>query len=44
MPKAPTKSVKKLPLKENPLHIPMTFEDALKVALNTPIKQKKAKK
>ncbi len=38
------KSVKKLPVKEKPLHIPLKFEDALQIALNTPIKKSKVKK
>ncbi len=44
MSKQPIKSVKKLPVKEKPLHIPLAFEDALKIALNTPIKKSKIKK
>ncbi len=44
MPKKPTKPVKKLPVKEKPLHIPLKFEDALQIALNTPIKKSKVKK
>ena len=44
MSKQPTKSVKKLPVKEKPLHIPLKFEDALQIALNTPIKKSKVKK
>lgn len=36
--------LKKLPVKEKPLHIPLSFEDALKVALNTPIKKSKTNK
>lgn len=34
----PTKSVKKLPIKEKPLKLNMTFEEAIKAAINTPIK------
>ena len=44
MSKQPTKSVKKLPVKEKPLHIPLTFQDALKAAINTPIKNSKINK
>jgi len=44
MSKQPTRSIKKLPVKEKPLHIPLKFEDALQIALNTPIKKSKAKK
>ena len=44
MSKKPTKSIKKLPVKEKPLHIPLAFEDALQIALNTPIKKSKIKK
>lgn len=33
MPKITTKKLKKLPVKEKPLHIPMSFEDAIKLAL-----------
>ena len=44
MSKQPTKSVMKLPLKEKPLHIPIKFEDALQIALNTPIKKSKINK
>jgi hypothetical protein len=44
MARKPTKSVKKLPTKEKPLHIPLAFEDALQIALNTPIKKSKVKK
>ena len=38
------KKLKKLPVKEKPLHIPFAFEDAVKLALNTPIKKSKIKK
>lgn len=44
MSKKPNKSVKKLPVKEKPLHIPLPFEDALQMALNTPIKKSKINK
>ena len=37
-------ATKKLPKKEKPVHIPLSFEDALKVALNTPIKKSKVNK
>ena len=36
--------VKKIPVKEKPLHIPLKFEDALQIALNTPVKKRKPKK
>jgi hypothetical protein len=39
-PKITTPSPKKL-TKDEPLHIPLSFEDAVKMALNTPIKKKK---
>ena len=39
-----TKSVKKLPVKEMSLHIPLKFEVALQIALNTPVKKSKIKK
>jgi hypothetical protein len=35
MSKITSKKLKKLPVKEKPLHIPLAFEDALKLALNT---------
>ena len=44
MPKEPIKKLKKLPVKEKPLHIPMSFEEAVKLALNTPIKNSKINK
>ena len=37
-------TTKKLPKKEKPVHIPLSFDDALKVALNTPIKKSKVNK
>lgn len=40
MAKNTPKSIKKLPVKEKPLHIPLAFDEALKLALNTPIKKK----
>ena len=36
--------IKKLPKKENPVHIPLSFEDAIKLAVNTPIKNSKVNK
>jgi len=36
--------MKKLPVKEKPLHITLKFEDAFQIALNTPIKKNKIKK
>ena len=44
MSKKSTKSIKKLSVKEKPLHIPLAFEDALQIALNTPIKKSKINK
>ena len=44
MPKKPTKSIKKLAAKEKPLKLNMTFEEAIKKALNTPIKNSKVNK
>lgn len=44
MAKTITKKLKKLPIKEKPLHIPLPFEDVVKLALNTPIKKSKIKK
>ena len=44
MPKEPTKKVKKLPIKEQPVKLNMTFEEAIKKALNTPIKNSKVNK
>ena len=41
MAKKPIKSIKKLPLKEKPTKINMSFEDAIKLALTTPIKNSK---
>ena len=35
---------KKLPVKEKPLHMPLKFEDALQITLNTSIKKSKVKK
>lgn len=34
----------KFPPKEKPLHIPLSFEEAIKKALNTPIKNSKINK
>ena len=36
-------SPKKLP-NDEPVHLDMSFEEAIKLALNTPIKKKKVKK
>jgi len=44
MSKTTAKKLKKLPTNEKPLHIPLSFEDALKLALNTPIKKSKTRK
>lgn len=44
MPKETSKKVKKLPVKEKPLHIPLTFEELIKKAVNTPIKNSKVNK
>jgi len=44
MPKKPTKTIKKLPVKEEPLHIPLSFEQIIKKAVNTPIKNSKINK
>ncbi len=38
------KKLKKLPLKEKPVKLNMTFEEAIKKALNTPIKNSKVRK
>jgi hypothetical protein len=38
------KAVKKKPLKDKSLHIPLNADEALKLALNTPIKKSKVKK
>jgi hypothetical protein len=42
--KKPAKSVKKLPVKDEPLHIPLSFEEIIKKAVNTPIKNSKINK
>ena len=44
MSKSISKKVKKIPLKEKPVHIPLSFEDAIKLALVTPTKKSKVKK
>jgi hypothetical protein len=44
MKKSKPKSTKKLPIKEKPTKLDMPFEDAIKLALNTPIKKSKVKK
>lgn len=41
MPKEPTQKLKKLLVKEKPVRLNMTFEEAIKKALNTPIKNSK---
>ena len=42
MPKV--KKPKKLLLKDQPVHLDMSFKDAVKLALNTPIKKSKINK
>ena len=37
-------TTKKLPKKEKPVHIPLSFEDAIKLAVNTSIKKSKINK
>jgi hypothetical protein len=44
MKKAKAASTKKLPTKEKPTKLDMPFEDAIQLALNTPIKKSKVKK
>ncbi len=44
MAKKTVKSVKKLPIKDQPLHIPLSFEEIIKKAVNTPIKNSKVNK
>jgi hypothetical protein len=41
---AKSKSVKKLPVKEKPTKLDMSFEEAIKLAVNTPVKKSKVKK
>ncbi len=36
--------IRKLPLQEKPLKLNMSFEDAIKLAVNTPIKNSKVNK
>jgi hypothetical protein len=44
MAKKTIKTVKKLSIKEKPLHIPLSFEEIIKKAVNTPIKNSKINK
>ena len=44
MAKNTSKKLIKLPVKEKPLHIPLSFEDAIKLAIVTPIKKSKVNK
>lgn len=44
MAKKPSKSVKKLPVKEQPTKLNMSFQDFIKAAVNTPIKNSKINK
>jgi hypothetical protein len=44
MKKSKSKSTKKLPTKEKPTKVDMSFEDALQMALNTPVKKSKVKR
>jgi hypothetical protein len=44
MKKSNPKSTQKLPTKEKPTKVDMNFEDALQLALNTPVKKSKVKK
>jgi len=44
MPKKSTKSIKKIPPKEQPTKLNMTFEQFIKKAVNTPIKNSKINK
>ena len=44
MPKKTPIKIKKLHLKEKPLHIPLSFEEIIKKAVNTPIKNSKVNK
>jgi hypothetical protein len=44
MKKDSQKSTKKFPAKEKPTKLDMPFEDAIQLALNTPIKKSKVKK
>ncbi len=39
-----SKNIKKLPIKEQPVKLNMTFEEAIKKALSTPIKNSKVNK
>ncbi len=38
------KTLKKINIKEKPLHIPLSFEQIIKKAVNTPIKNSKVNK
>ena len=44
MPKKSTKSIKKLPIKEQPTKLNMSFEEFIKRAVDTPIKNSKINK
>jgi hypothetical protein len=44
MKKAKAASTQKLPIKEKPLKVDMSFDELLQKALNTPIKKSKVKK
>ena len=44
MKKSKPKSTQKLPTKEKPTKLDMTFENAVQLALNTPVKKSKVKK
>lgn len=44
MKKESPKKVKKIPIKEAPTKLDMSFEEAIKLAVNTPIKKSKVKK
>ena len=44
MAKKTTKSVKKIPVKDEPLHIPLSFDQLIKKAVNAPIKNSKINK
>ena len=41
---AKVKKLKILPIKEQPVHLDMSFQNAVKLALNTPIKKSKINK
>jgi hypothetical protein len=44
MKKPKPKSTQKLPTKETPTKLDMSFEEAIRLAVNTPVKKSKAKK